>query len=173
MLPTDLARIVRDVIGNYASQSDECNVDLGAETAGPAYVSGIEAELQSLVANLVDNALRYAPAGSSVTASVQQTGATVELSVVDAGPGIPAAERERVFERFHRLAGDVTPGSGLGLSIVKSIAERHEATIRLDDATDDADRPGLVVRITFRAAVVTEPHRPMRAPAPAKNLSPA
>ena len=173
LLPTDLARIVRDVVGNYASTADECNVDLGAETAGPAYVSGIEAELQSLVANLVDNALRYAPAGSSVTASVQQAGATVELSVLDSGPGIPAAERERVFERFHRLAGDVTPGSGLGLSIVKSIAERHDATIRLEDATGDAARPGLVVRITFHAAVVTEPHRPARAPTPAKNLSPA
>jgi two-component system OmpR family sensor kinase len=175
LLPVDLARIARDVVGGYASQADERSVDVGAETAGPAYVSGIEAELQSLVANLVDNALRYAPAATSVTASVKQTGATVELSVVDAGPGIPVAERGRVFERFHRLAGDGTPGSGLGLSIVKSIAERHEATIRLEDATSDASRPGLAARVTFRAALMAEPHRPLRASgtAPAKNLSPA
>ena len=175
LLAVDLARIVRDVVGGYATQADERGVDLGAETAGPAYVSGIEAELQSLVANLVDNALRYAPGGTSVTASVHHTGSTVELSVVDAGPGIPAAERSRVFERFHRLAGDVTPGSGLGLSIVKSIAERHEATIRLEDATADASRPGLAARVTFRAAVLAEAHRASRpsAASATKNLSPA
>jgi two-component system OmpR family sensor kinase len=175
LLPVDLARIVRDVIGGYASQADERSVDLGAETAGPAYVSGIEAELQSLVANLVDNALRYAPAGSSVTASVKQAGTSVELSVVDGGPGIPVAERERVFERFHRLPGDVTPGSGLGLSIVKSIAERHEAAIRLEDATLDASRPGLAARVTFPAAVVADVLRPLRSASPpaTKNLSPA
>jgi signal transduction histidine kinase len=175
MLPVDLARITRDVVGLHASQADERAVDLGAETAGPAYVMGIEAELQSLVANLVDNSLRYAPPGSAVTASVVQAGSTVELSVVDAGPGIPAPERERVFERFHRLPGDVTPGTGLGLSIVKSIAERHEASIRLEDAARDPNRPGLAVRIAFRAAAVAELHRPARAaaPAPTKNLSPA
>jgi two-component system OmpR family sensor kinase len=175
LLAVDLARIVRDVVGGYASQADERSVDLGADTAGPAYVSGIEAELHSLVANLVDNALRYAPEGTSVTASVRQAGHMVELSVVDAGPGIPAAERSRVFERFHRLPGDVTPGSGLGLSIVKSIAERHDATIRLEDATADASRPGLAARVTFPAAPTAEIHRPSRTPGPAatKNLSPA
>jgi two-component system OmpR family sensor kinase len=156
-LAVDLARLVRDAVGGYAGQADERGVDLGADAAAPAYVSGIEAELQSLVANLLDNALRYAPAGTAVTASVKQADATVELSVVDAGPGIPAAERERVFERFHRLAGDVTPGSGLGLSIVKSIAERHRGAIRLEDATRDTSRPGLAARVAFPAAVVEAP----------------
>lgn len=165
-LPVDLARLARDVVGGYASQADELGVDLGAETAGPAYVSGIEAELQSLVANLVDNALRYAPAGSAVTASVKQGDGTVELSVIDSGPGIPAGERERVFERFHRLAGDVTPGSGLGLSIVKSIAERHRGSIRLEDATGDANRPGLTARVVLPAAVVLEAPRTPRAVSP-------
>jgi len=174
-LPVDLARIVRDVVGGYASQADELRVDLGADTAGPAYVSGIEAELQSLVANLVDNALRYAPAGTSVTASVRHADGMIELSVVDGGPGIPAAERERVFERFHRLAGDVTPGSGLGLSIVKSIAERHQAAIRLEDATRDPGRPGLAARVSFPAAVMPELSRAPRGASPTatKNLSPA
>jgi signal transduction histidine kinase len=175
LLPVDLARIARDVVGAHANLADERGVDLGAETNGPAYVSGIEAELASLIANLVDNALRYAPAGSSVTASVRQSGHSVELAVVDGGPGIPASERERVFERFHRLPGDVTPGSGLGLSIVKSIAERHEATIRLEDATPDPNRPGLAARVTFRAAVVQELQRAARSSSPSatKNLSPA
>ena len=174
-LPVDVARLVRDVVGGYAGQADEAGVDLGAETTGAAFVSGIEAELQSLVANLVDNALRYAPAGTAVTASVRQVDGSVELSVIDAGPGIPAGERDRVFERFHRLAGDGTPGSGLGLSIVKSIAERHEGTIRLEDASDDRARPGLAARVTFPAALISESPRSARGASPAatKNLSPA
>jgi signal transduction histidine kinase len=106
---------------------------------------------------------------------VHQADGSVELSVIDAGPGIPAGERNRVFERFHRLAGDGTPGSGLGLSIVKSIAQRHEGTIRLEDASNDRARPGLAARVTFPAAVIAEPPRSSRSASPAgtKNLSPA
>lgn len=160
-VPVDVAKVVREVVGTYAAQADELGLDLGADAAVSVYVSGIEAELQSLVANLVDNALRYAPAGTAVTASVIQDDSGVELAVVDAGPGIPAAERERVFERFQRVAGDGTPGSGLGLSIAKAIVERHRGTIRLEDANPASARPGLAVRIALPAAVTVES---MRAP---------
>jgi two-component system OmpR family sensor kinase len=152
----DLAKLAREVIGAYAAQADERAVDLGADAPGHAFVSGIEHELQSLLANLVDNALRYAPPGSAVTASVKQAGERVEMAVVDSGPGIPCAERERVFERFHRVAGDVTAGSGLGLSIAKAIVERHRGTIRLEDANAGAARPGLAVRVLFSAALPSE-----------------
>ena len=150
-LPVDLAKLARDAVGAYATQADERGIDLGAEAPAAAYVLGIEGELQSLIANLVDNALRYAPAESSVTAAVRTTLDAVELAVVDAGPGIPAAERARVFERFQRLPGDVTPGTGLGLSIAKAIVERHHGTIRLEDAGNDTP-PGLAVRVTLPAA---------------------
>jgi two-component system OmpR family sensor kinase len=158
--PVDLAQVVREVVGTYAAQADEAGVDLGAEAAEPAWVSGIQPELQSLAANLIDNALRYAPAGSAVTAGVTRAGAVVVLSVVDVGPGIPASERERVFERFHRLAGDPTPGSGLGLSIVKAIVERHRGAITLDDAAVNGAQPGLCVRVALPA--ITGPAAPVR-----------
>jgi len=161
----DLAKLTREVVGSYAAQADERALDLGAEAARGVWVSGIEAELQSLVANLVDNALRYAPAGSAVTASVSQSGERVELCVVDAGPGIPSSERARVFERFHRLEGDVTPGSGLGLAIAKAIVERHRGAISLEDASDDASRPGLAVRVTLPATMPAAFAAPQSAPA--------
>jgi two-component system OmpR family sensor kinase len=142
--PVDMAGLAREVVGSHAARADELGVDLGAEAPALAWVLGNQSELRSLIANLVDNALRYAPSGSSVTASVLTSPDTVELSVLDAGPGIPASERERVFERFHRVAGDPTAGSGLGLSIAKAIAERHHGSIRLEDA-----RPGLAAKVSL------------------------
>jgi two-component system, OmpR family, sensor kinase len=149
--PVDLSQVVREVVGTYAARADEAGVDLGADATEPTWVTGISYELQSLLANLIDNSLRYAPAGSAVTASVTRAGALAVLSVVDAGPGIPPSERERVFERFHRLEGDATPGSGLGLSIAKAIVERHRGTISLDDASPGTGRPGLAVRVALPA----------------------
>jgi two-component system OmpR family sensor kinase len=165
-VPVDLARVTRDVVGQYAAQADEAGVDLGAEAPAPAWVLGIEAELQSLVANLIDNALRYAPSGTPVTASVSPSGQGITLSVVDAGRGIPAGERARVFERFHRLPGDETPGSGLGLSIVKAIVERHRGTITLEDANPALDPPGLAARVTLPAGY-SSGGRPSRSSSPA------
>ena len=80
----------------------------------------------------------------------------IELTVTDSGPGISAAERERVFERFYRVPGDATPGTGLGLSIVKKIVERHHGAITLADAHPGAARPGLAVRIRFPAGQPVE-----------------
>lgn len=156
MAPIDVAKVVREVVGTYAQRADELIVDLGADAAGSAYVSGNEAELQSLVANLLDNALRYAPPGTAVTAAVKENADVVEISVVDAGPGIPPEERQRVFHRFHRLAGDTTSGTGLGLAIVGSIVERHHGSIRLEDAQPGAMPPGLAVHV---ALPVLDTHR--------------
>jgi signal transduction histidine kinase len=100
-----------------------------------------------LLANLVDNALRYAPALSAVTVTIKRRPASAEIEVTDAGPGIPAAERDRVFERFYRVEGDSTRGTGLGLSIARAIVERHHGTIRLADANPGAALPGLAVLI--------------------------
>ncbi|MES2756249.1 MAG: ATP-binding protein [Pseudomonadota bacterium] len=100
-----------------------------------------------MVRNLLDNAFRYTPQGGRVLLSCRRkAGGGVCLTVSDSGPGIPAAMRERVFERFFRLAGAHTPGSGLGLSIVRRIADTHGATIRL---ADGADEVGLAVDVVF------------------------
>lgn len=105
-------------------------------------VSGHADMLRILLRNLVDNAIRYTPPGGRVTVAV----APGLLSVTDTGPGVPPAERERVFDRFHRLAGQEIEGSGLGLSIVARIAERHGAIVRLSDGEGGK---GLRIEIAF------------------------
>ena len=112
--------------------------------ASPVSVSGDADMLGVLVRNLVDNALRYTPGGGHVTVTVDDGG----LSVEDSGPGIPPEERSRVFDRFHRLAGQDCEGSGLGLSIVLRIAERHDAQVLL--ATGDSGS-GLKGSLRFAA----------------------
>jgi signal transduction histidine kinase len=105
--------------------------------------------MRMLVRNLVDNAMRYTPAPGVITiACGRQDGASF-LRVTDTGPGIPAELRERVFERFVRLAGAHLPGSGLGLSIVRRIADSHQAIITLDAGEKG---PGLAVTVTFPPA---------------------
>jgi two-component system, OmpR family, sensor histidine kinase QseC len=110
----------------------------------PTKVTGDADMLRILLRNLVDNAIRYTPSGGQVAVSVTQR----TLSVSDSGPGIPAPERERVFNRFHRLAGQDKEGSGLGLSIVARIAERHGAKILLADGEGGV---GLRVTVEFPA----------------------
>lgn len=151
--PVDMARVARQVVGFGAARAEALGVDLGAEAAASAYVLGSEPELRSLVENVVDNALRYAPRETAVTVSVRNiAGGEVEIHIVDAGPGIEPAEREQVFHRFHRVPGDSTAGSGLGLSIVKAIVERHQGRISLEAASPGSDGPGLGVRISLPAA---------------------
>lgn len=145
----DLAQLARQVVGNFAARADELGVDLGADAAEPVLVRGAESELVSLVANLADNALRYAPRESEVTVRVWSDNRTAALQVIDAGPGIPAHERGRVFDRFQRVAGDTTHGIGLGLPIAKAIVERHGGEISLDDAHAGRPLPGLAVLVTF------------------------
>ena len=111
-------------------------------TAKPATIAGDCDMLRILMRNLVDNAIRYTPSGGRVMVVVDAG----TLTVIDSGPGIPASERLRVFDRFHRLAGQDTEGSGLGLSIVARIAERHRASIELADG--DGGR-GLRVTVSF------------------------
>jgi two-component system, OmpR family, sensor kinase len=143
----DLSALVRDVLSVHALQAEERGVDLGADMPAEVPLTGRESELRVLLANLVDNALRYAPPQSAVTVSVRRRGNSAEIDVTDAGPGIPAAERERVFERFYRVEGDSTRGTGLGLSIAKAIVERHRGSIRLAEAHPGAALPGLAVLI--------------------------
>lgn len=104
--------------------------------------------LTQMFANLVENALRHCPPGTTIRLSVARQGERVLASVADNGPGIPPDERERVFQRLYRLDHSrSTPGSGLGLSLVRAIADLHGASIALDDC-----RPGLAVVVGFPLA---------------------
>ncbi len=148
----DLARLAREVVAGFAARADALAVDLGVDAPPSIVVSGAEAELRSLIANLVDNALRYAPRESEVTVAVRGAGEEVELQVLDDGPGIPADYRARVFERFQRIPGDATHGSGVGLHIVSKIVERHHGRIALEDAHPGRTLPGLLVRVVLPTA---------------------
>ena len=92
--------------------------------------------MRTILRNIVDNAIRYTPDGGQVDLSVCQSEAWVEIRIEDSGPGIPAAERQRVFDPFYRQLGTEQPGTGLGLSIVKTMADRLALTLELSDRSD-------------------------------------
>ncbi|RWF50543.1 MAG: HAMP domain-containing protein [Mesorhizobium sp.] len=111
-------------------------------------VHGDRELLTQMFANLVENALRHCPPGTTIKLTVTRRGERVLASVADNGPGIPAGEREKVFQRLYRLDHSrSTPGSGLGLSLVRAIADLHGATIALEDR-----KPGLAVVVSFPVA---------------------
>jgi len=107
-----------------------------------------------MLSNLIDNAIRYTPSGHSVTVRVDFSHhqALAILEVEDNGPGIPANEREHIFERFYRILGSNVQGSGLGLAIVREIAQQHGAKLELLDNPhpEDPQFPGCLFRIAFR-----------------------
>jgi two-component system OmpR family sensor kinase len=149
----DLLALAQAVVTDFVPLAAQKNIDLGLAQAAPAKLRGDPAALRVLLANLVDNAVRYTPRGGAVDVDVGvdtgDAGARgAFLAVSDSGPGIPQDERERVFDRFYRVPGSGEVGSGLGLAIVREIAERQAARVSLED------RPGggLVVRVRFPAA---------------------
>src|SRR6267378_4109076 len=143
----DLAEVVQRVLEELAALAQARNIDLGFERKGEAAtVRGTPSMLHELVANLVDNAIRYTPPGGVVTAAVLGSTSGVTLRVADNGPGIPADQRERVFERFYRLHDDGPGGSGLGLPIVREIAAASRADVKLSDPPSGN---GLIVSVTF------------------------
>jgi two-component system sensor histidine kinase QseC len=144
----DLRCIAVDVIADLTPQALDKNVECMLNEGNVASVKGDPALLAVLVRNLVDNAIRYSPAGSAVTVTIRQVEGEVKLVVTDQGPGIPAEERQRVMSRFTRLAGNDAPGSGLGLSIALRIAELHNATLVL---TDGPAEQGLSVVLVLPA----------------------
>jgi two-component system sensor histidine kinase TctE len=143
----ELTDVVKQVLEESATVAQAKNIDLGFEHhGGVAVVKAMPAMLHELVANLVDNALRYTPSGGVVTAIVEARGKATILRIADNGPGVPIEERERVFERFYRLRQDRSDGCGLGLPIVREIAIASGATVGLSDAPSGS---GLVVTVMF------------------------
>jgi two-component system OmpR family sensor kinase/two-component system sensor histidine kinase QseC len=130
----DLAEVARQAAADTVALASSLGTALELDAPQPVAVRGDRAALRILARNLVDNAVRYAGAGGRVHASVLADGDQAVLRIDDSGPGIPPAERGRVFDRFYRRdSGDAT-GSGLGLAIVRAIADRHGAQVELSDA---------------------------------------
>jgi two-component system sensor histidine kinase TctE len=135
LAPLDLNALALDVATAWVPEAYRHDVDLGFEGGEAVMITGDAVRLRELLDNLVDNAVRYSRAGGHVTVRVTARPVPM-LAVSDDGPSIPSGERERVFERFHRLLGNTREGSGLGLAIVQEIATLHGAEIALADDTD-------------------------------------
>ncbi|RQO36353.1 two-component sensor histidine kinase [Herminiimonas sp. KBW02] len=137
----NLQLLVAGVVSDLAPQAEHKHVDLGVIAAADGsdhaiYAYGDVENLRILLGNLVDNAVRYTPAYGRVDVSVSSADGYALLQVSDNGPGIPAADRERVFDRFYRREGSGVSGSGLGLFIARTIAAQHDATIELGNPDD-------------------------------------
>ncbi|MEB0042065.1 MULTISPECIES: ATP-binding protein [unclassified Pseudomonas] len=142
----DLSALCKSVISDQVRRAEASGIDLGLVEHAALCILGDPETLRILLNNLVDNAIRYAGAHTKIDLAVRNTDQGIVLEVCDNGPGINAAERERVLERFYRGNNQIGTGSGLGLSIVKTIAEKHGAQVGLDATSNGS---GLRVQITF------------------------
>ena len=143
----DLAELVESQCAAQGADALAAGATLQA-FAEPCAVQGRLELLSVLLRNLIENAIRYCPAGARIAVACRATAAGAELTVDDNGPGIPEQERQRVFDRFHRLADAQRSGSGLGLSIVRRVAELHGATVEL---TTGASGQGTRATVRFPA----------------------
>jgi two-component system OmpR family sensor kinase len=146
LVPVEISPLLTAVIADHALLAAERGIDLGLVRADPGWIHGDADSLRLLFANLLDNALRYTPAGGTVDVASTTAPQAIRVEVNDTGPGIPPADTARVFDRFYRGANTTAPGTGLGLAIVQTIAERHHATVTLGPRPD---RSGLVACVTF------------------------
>ena len=145
MTEIDLAPIAADMAELYEPLAEEKGVGLEIAPSGATMIDGNRSLISQALANLVDNAIKYTPSGGKVLVTASQTPLGAELRVSDTGPGITAAERARVVERFVRLeASRNSPGTGLGLSLVAAVARLHDAKLILED-----NAPGLRAIIRF------------------------
>ncbi|HVV66295.1 MAG TPA: HAMP domain-containing sensor histidine kinase [Rhizomicrobium sp.] len=148
MSPIDLAPIADDVAELYAPLAEEKGVTLDIRPAGSTVIEGNRSLISQALANLVDNAIKYTPAGGHIAVWPEMTPQGVDLIVADTGPGIPSEERARVVERFVRLeTSRNSPGTGLGLSLVAAVARLHGARLVLED-----NAPGLKAIVRFPRA---------------------
>ena len=143
----DLGALAGEITMEWVPRAIEKHIDLGFDGPGAAVVmAGDPARLKDLLDNLIDNAVRYTQIGGQITVGVDNAQGRPCLIVTDNGPGIPADQRERVFERFYSLLGRGTEGSGLGLAIVQEIARMHGG---LATITDGAGNTGTRVTVVF------------------------
>nr|WP_320011473.1 ATP-binding protein [uncultured Desulfobulbus sp.] len=141
-------QLYRQVLADMLPLAEAKQIDIGITTTVDAGLSGNPLDFHTLVKNLVDNAIRYTPFGGRVDLALISEPDVLRLEIADFGPGIPVAERERIFDPFYRILGTEEIGSGLGLSIVKTIAQRIGAQITLETAQPETGQ-GLRVVITL------------------------
>jgi signal transduction histidine kinase len=170
MAGVDLAEIAANVAELYEPVADEKGVELRLKIADRIMVRGDRHLLSQAIANLVDNALKYTPAGY-VALSAFARGDLARIEVADSGPGVPPERREAVFDRFVRLEGSrSTPGNGLGLSLVRAVAKLHDGAVWLEDNMEGLTTPGL--KAVFQLPLMPDAAR-LAADRSAARLAPA
>jgi two-component system OmpR family sensor kinase len=153
--PVDLHALLDECVGGSVLVAQQRGVDLGIEASEPATVVGDTNALRVMFNNLIDNATKYTPDGGRVDVCLRVAAGNPVVEIADNGPGIPADERERVFDRFYRVGASAdrartdVAGSGLGLAIVRRIAAQHDATVALAESKSG----GLLVSIQFKGAL--------------------
>lgn len=146
-VPFDLNALVKERVTEWIPRALNKKIDLGLEGAHePVWIKGNSIQLNMLLDNLIDNAIRYSPAGSHVTVRVEQEEQAV-LTVEDNGPGIQPDERDRVFQRFYRILDMGGEGSGLGLAIVQEIAHLHHAEVSISCPPNGI---GTIITVVFQ-----------------------
>jgi two-component system OmpR family sensor kinase len=151
--PTDVGRVLVEAAAELGPVADGHDLTIDADEA---IVNGTRDELHRMTLNLMENALRHTPAGTHVNARVESVDGHVLLTVQDDGPGVPDELHDRIFERFVRGAGDRGSSSGLGLSIVRAVAQSHGGSVDLENASPGAR---FVVRLP-RAEVPAKEREP-------------
>jgi two-component system OmpR family sensor kinase len=143
----DLPELLKSCLADHLPIAESRGVDLGITAMERAYVLGARSELKNLFANLIDNAVRYTPSGGAVDVNIRPCGDRAVVEIADTGCGISKDLLSRVFDRFFRAAPPGIEGNGLGLSIVKAIADRHDLEVELGLR----DRGGLVATVSGAA----------------------
>jgi len=139
--PTALGPLVQEVIDGFAPLAAARGVKLSASVQEGLVVPADPGAVRQMLLNLLDNAVKYGPAGQEVRIGATRDNGVARLWVADGGPGIPRADRERVWERFWRLErdrGSSVAGSGIGLAVVRELATLHHGRTWIDDGTDVA-----------------------------------
>lgn len=147
--PVDVEELARQVVSELLPVAHRKGIDLGLASGEALRLTSQRESLHLILRNLLDNAVKYTPPGGRVDIALGRDAEGPWIAVEDSGPGIPEAERQRVFDRFYRVAGSDAEGSGLGLAIVKTVAERLGASIRLGAS---ASLGGLRAELRFPAA---------------------
>jgi len=149
----DLENLLRTMLSDFVPRARQKHIDFGLETAEEALIiDGNPVLLAELLKNLIDNAIKYTPEGGCVTVRTIATDHAI-VEVEDTGIGVPEADRERVFERFYRVLGSAESGSGLGLPIVREIAELHRAKVSLNP---NPSGKGTIAQVVFPRSRVAQ-----------------
>jgi signal transduction histidine kinase len=142
----DLTDLVGKTLAELLPLASGKQIEMSLDADLSIVIEGNHRALHALIANLVDNAIKYTPAGGKVSVSLTPAGnQSAELRVVDTGPGIPIEHRELVLDRFYRIPGSAAVGSGLGLAIAAAVVQQHRGMLMLSDAPSG----GLCVTVTL------------------------